>query len=93
MIQRSCNSVTPYPVRFGKVVFARKGTPSEVMEPIKIQTPAELLQAFRLGAKVEIKGKVGIIEAIERKDGSGLSFNIRLSGSTDWFYVRLGKKS
>lgn len=64
------------------------------MEPIKIQTPDQLLQAFRMGTRVEIKGRVGIIGAIEREDGSGLSFNIRMSGSTEWFYVRLtGKKS
>lgn len=43
----------------------------------------ELFTAFTCGWIVEIKGVRGVIQSIEREDGSGRSFNVTIQERTD----------
>lgn len=47
----------------------------------KPKTFVEVCRAMQMGVEVEIRGETGIIQRIEREDGSGRNFNITLGKS------------
>jgi len=56
-------------------------------------TSQQLFDAMRAGKPVTVKGHRGVINAIQREDGSGLSWNITMGCGPSYservtFYVR-----
>lgn len=68
-------------------IFERRiSTP--VSNSIEISSAAQLFHMMQYpgNPKVTIKGKTGILQSVQREDGSGKSFNVQLD--YQWIHVR-----